>query len=356
MPKGIDKDRRWFLRRAAMTLAAVQSVRVGSAAMRLPIEGESPALRNATTWLNSQPMSNADLRGKVVLVDFWTYSCINWRRTLPYVRAWANKYKAHGLEVVGVHTPEFPFEREVDNVRDAAMGMTINYAIAIDNGYAIWNAFQNEYWPALYFVDGKGRIRHHKFGEGDYDKSEGVIQQLLVEEGADSFDPRLVSVDAAGAEAAADWGDLRSQENYLGNERTVGFASHERAVLEKPHTYAVPARLELNHWALAGDWTVKKQAIVLNAAGGGIAYEFHARDLHLVMGPAARGTRARFRVLVDGEIPGGAHGVDADEQGNGTVTEPRMYQLIRQSRPIVDRKFEIRFLDPGVEAYSFTFG
>src|SRR6267378_1205898 len=326
------------------------------AAVQLPIEGELPSLGSATEWLNTQPLTAAGLRGKVVLIDFWTYSCINWLRSLPYVRAWAAKYKDQGLVVIGVHAPEFAFEKNLDNVRRAAKDMRVDYPIAIDNDHAIWRAFKNEYWPALYFVDAQGHIRHHHFGEGEYEQSEMIIQQLLAEAGVGGIAHQLVSVDARGAEAAADWGILKSPFNYVGYERTENFASPGGAVLDKRRVYAAPARLRLNHWALSGDWTVGKQATVLNKANGRIAYRFHARDLHLVMGPAARGTSVRFRVLIDGQPPGAAHGVDVDDQGNGTVTEQRLYQLIRQPKPVADRQFEIEFLDPGVEAFAFTFG
>jgi thiol-disulfide isomerase/thioredoxin len=326
------------------------------AAVRLSIEGELPSLGGATEWLNSPPLTAAGLRGKVVLIDVWTYTCINWLRSLPYVRAWAEKYKNQGLVVIGVHAPEFAFEKNIDNVRRAAKDMRVNYPIAIDNDYAIWRALKNEYWPALYFVDSQGRIRHHQFGEGEYEQSERIIQQLLSEAGVGGIGHELVSVDARGAEAAADWGSLKSPENYVGYERTENFASPGGAVLDKRRVYVAPARLRLNHWALSGDWTVKKQATVLNKANGRIAYRFHARDLHLVMGPAARGTSVRFRVLIDGKPPGAAHGIDVDDQGNGTVTEQRLYQLIRQPKPIADRQFEIEFLDSGVEAFAFTFG
>ncbi len=315
-----------------------------------------PSLGGATEWLNSPPLTAAGLRGKVVLIDVWTYTCINWLRTLPYVRAWAEKYKDQGLVVIGVHAPEFPFEKNVDNVRRAAKEMRVDYPIAIDNDYAIWRALRNQYWPALYLVDAQGRIRHHHFGEGDYKQSERRIQQLLSEAGIRGVGHELVSVDAQGVEAAADWASLKSPENYLGYERTENFASPGGAVLDKRRVYAAPARLRLNHWASSGDWTVGKQATVLNKANGRIAYRFHARDLHLVMGPAVRGTFVRFRVLIDGKSPGAAHGLDVDEQGNGTVTEQRLYQLIRQVKPIVDRQFEIEFLDSGIEVFSFTFG
>jgi thiol-disulfide isomerase/thioredoxin len=324
--------------------------------VQLRVEGELPALGSAPQWLNSQPLTAASLRGKVVLVDFWTYSCINWRRSLPYVRAWAEKYKNQGLVVIGVHAPEFEFEKNVDNVRWAAKDMRIDYPIEIDSDHAIWRAFRNEYWPALYFIDAKGHIRHHQFGEGEYAQSERVIQQLLIEAGSPDVGHELVSVEARGAEVAADLGSLRSPENYVGYERTENFASPGGAVLGKKRIYAVPAQLRLNHWALSGDWTMGKEATVLNRANGRIVYRFHARDLHLVMGPATRSSAVRFRVLIDGQPPGAAHGTDVDDQGNGTVMEQRMYQLIRQSKPIADRQFEIEFLDSGVEAFSFTFG
>jgi thiol-disulfide isomerase/thioredoxin len=315
-----------------------------------------PSLGGATAWLNSPPLSAADLRGKVVLIDFWTYTCINWLRTLPYVRAWAEKYRDHGVVVLGVHSPEFSFEHDLENVRQAARDMRIAYPIAIDNDYAIWRAFDNHYWPALYLVDAQGRIRSHHFGEGMYEQSEMMLQQLLAEAGIGGIAPELVSVEAQGAEVAADWGSLRSPENYVGYERTENFASPGDAVLDQPRVYAAPAHFSLNQWALAGEWTVQREATVLNSANGRIAYRFHARDLHLVMGPAARGTSVRFRVFIDGQAPGEAFGSDVDEQGNGTVSEQRLYQLIRQPKPIADRQFEIEFLDAGVEAFAFTFG
>jgi len=319
-------------------------------------DAELASLERASAWLNSQPLTASALRGKVVLVDFWTYTCINWRRAQPYVRAWAEKYKDQGLVVIGVHAPEFAFEKNIDNVRWAVKDMKIDYPVAIDNDFAIWRAFRNQYWPALYFIDAQGRVRHHFFGEGSYEQSEMILQQLLMEAGATGIGHGPVAVDAVGAEVAADWANLRSQENYLGYDRTERFASPGGAVSDKSHVYAAPARLGLNNWALVGDWTLQKGAAALNKGNGRIAYRFHARDLHLVMGPAAQGAGARFRVLIDGQPPGAAHGVDVDDQGNGTVTEQRMYQLIRQPKPIADRLFEIEFLDPGVEAFAFTFG
>ena len=335
-------------------LAAVQQGTPKPA--RLPIEGELPSLSGATGWLNSPPLTVERVRGKVVLVQFWTYTCINWLRTLPYVRAWAEKYSDKGLVVIGVHTPEFSFEKDRANVRGAVKDLRVDYPVAIDTDYAVWQAFDNQYWPALYFVDAKGKIRHHHFGEGDYEQSERIIQQLLAEAGSHSIGPELVAVDGRGIEAAADWGSLKSPENYVGYDRTENFASPGGAVLDQRRVYAVPARLRLNQWALSGDWTVGKQATVLDKANGRIVYRFHARDLHLVMRPAAPGKPVRFRVLIDGQPPGAAHGGDVDAQGYGTVTEQRLYQLIRQSQPIADRQFEIEFLDSGVEAFAFTFG
>jgi hypothetical protein len=292
----------------------------------------------------------------VVLTNFWTYTCINWLRQLPYLRAWADKYSGHGLVVVGVHTPEFWFERDADNVRRAVREMRIDYPVATDSDYGIWGAFDNHYWPALYVADTQGRIRHHYFGEGEYQRSEMVIQQLLAEAGSDGGGHEPVSVDAQGLEAPADWAALRSPENYTGYERTENFASPGGVVPDAPHSYTAPAELRLNQWALSGDWTMEEQAVTLDRPGGRIACRFHARDLHLVMGPAAGGTPARFRVLVDGQPPGTAHGGDVDGQGHGTVTEPRLYQLIRQPGPVADRTFEISFTDPGVQACVFTFG
>jgi hypothetical protein len=292
----------------------------------------------------------------VVLTSFWTYTCINWLRQLPYLRAWADKYSGHGLVVIGVHTPEFWFERDAGNVRRAVHEMRIDYPVATDNDYGIWGAFGNHYWPALYFADAQGRLRHHYFGEGEYQQSEMVIQQLLAEAGSGGAGHELVSADARGLEAPADWAALRSPENYTGYERTENFASPGGAVPDAPHSYTAPAELRLNQWALSGDWTMEEQAVTLDQPGGRITCRFHARDLHLVMGPAIQGTPARFRVLVDGQPPDAAHGTDVDDQGHGTVTGPRLYQLIRQPGPITDRTFEISFADPGVQACAFTFG
>ncbi len=319
-------------------------------------EGHLPGFDGATGWLNSPPLTAADLGGKVVLVDFWTYTCINWLRTLSYVRAWAEKYHDRGLVTVGVHTPEFPFEQDVDNVREAVRDMRIGYPVAIDSDYRVWRAFSNHYWPAVYIADAQGRIRHHQFGEGRYEDCERVIQRLLRDTGAEGVGDALVSVAADGVEAQADWTNLASPETYLGYEQTQNFASPGGVAFAESRTYAEPDSLRLNHWALSGDWTIESGASVLNRAGGGIAFRFHARDVHLVLRPRERGTSVPLRVLVDGETPGDAHGLDVDEQGHGMVAQARLHQLVRQPGSITDRTFEITFLAPGIEAYVFTFG
>jgi hypothetical protein len=324
----------------------------------LPVEGHMPPLDGATRWLNSPPLSTAGLRGKVVAVDFCTYSCINWLRSLPAVRAWAEACGAHGLVTIGVHTPEFDFEHDAEHVRRALADMRVDYPVAMDNDYAIWQAFDNHYWPALYLVDAEGRIRHHHFGEGGYEESEMVIRQLLADAGAADLELQRepVPVDARDAEVAADWDSLGSPESYLGYYRAESFASPGGVVEGRSQIYEAPARLDLNRWALTGDWTIRGQPIELNEAGGRIACRFHARDLHLVMGPGDGGAPVMFRVLVDGQPPGPDHGVDVDEQGSGTATEPRLYQLVRQRGRVGEHTFEITFLDPGVQAYVFTFG
>lgn len=304
---------------------------------------ELASLSHATEWVNSPPLTAESLQGRVVVVQFWTYSCVNWIRTLPYVRAWDRKYRDKGLVVIGVHAPEFEFERRLTKVRWAAESFRVDYPIAVDNDFAIWGAFENRYWPALYLIDGRGRVRHRHFGEGDYEQSERIIQELLAEAGARSVSGELASVAGRGAEAAADWVNLRSPETYLGSERSENRVSPDD-------------QLRLNQWALGGDWTVRKQAAVLEEANGRIAYRFHARDLNLVMAPAAGERPVRFRVLIDGHPPGPARGADVDEQGDGSVVEARMYQLIRQPGLVADRQFEIQFLDPGVEVFVFTFG
>ena len=358
----IDTTRRRLLGAAALMAAGT---RLGlHNAMRPPLtsvlrartNGELASLAKANEWINSPPLTAAGLKGKVVVIDVWTYTCINWLRTLPYVRAWAQKYEKHGLVVIGVHAPEFPFEHDIENVRRAAKTMNVGYAVAVDNDFAIWRAFDNNYWPALYLIDGSGRIRYRHFGEGAYDQSERNIQRLLKDAGARGFDSNLVSVVGQGAEADADWGSLKSGENYVGYGRTEGFSSPGGARVDERHAYVAADRMAVNQWALAGDWTVTQGATRLNAPNGKIIYQFHARDVHLVMGPAARGASIPFRVRLDGQAPGATHGVDADAQGNGVLAEQRMYQLIRQPKPIVDRRFEIEFLGAGAEAFAFTFG
>lgn len=309
----------------------------------LPFEGSVASFDGATTWLNSPPLTPAGLRGKVVLVQFWTYTCINWRRTHPYVRGWASHYKDSGLVVIGVHTPEFAFEHDLENVKLQAPALRVDWPIVVDNDFAVWSAFANHYWPALYFVDAEGRIRHHRFGEGDYERSEMVIRQLLAAAGA-RVPEGMAEFEVAGPEVAADWTDLRTPETYTGTDQAENFDASN------------PARLRLNHWSVSGEWTIRRDAIALNKAGGRIAFQFHARDVHLVMGPASRANSVRYRVLLDGKSAAEVHGSDVDAEGNGAVDEQRMYQLIRQRRPIEDRRFEIEFLDSGVEAFCFTFG
>jgi thiol-disulfide isomerase/thioredoxin len=325
-------------------------------AAQLPDEGEIAPFTGATGWLNSDPLSPAGLRGKVVLVDFWTFTCVNWLRTFPYVRAWAEKYGDKGLVVVGVHTPEFPFEGDIDNVRKQAKALGVKYPIAVDSDYGVWRAFDNNYWPALYFVDAQGRIRGHHYGEGAYEMSEMIIQQLLADAGSTGFGDELVSVQPAGTEVAADWSTLESGETYTGYQQAEGFASPGGAMPNKPRNYAIPSRLSTNEWALSGLWAVTSRAAVLNEAPGRIAFRFHARDANLVMGPGKGSSPVRFRLFLDGKAPGLAHGTDVDSQGQGTASDQRLYQLIRQPGAIEDRTLEIEFLDPDMEAYCFTFG
>jgi thiol-disulfide isomerase/thioredoxin len=327
------------MKAAPMLLAALLALAAPTDALATDMRFDG-----ATAWLNSPPLTASDLRGKVVLVHFGTYTCINWLRTLPHARAWAEKYRKHGLVLVNVHTPEFEFEKNMDNVRRALKDLRLADPVAVDNDFAVWRAFNNNAWPAIYLVDAQGGVRYRHLGEGEYERSEKMIQQLLAEAGATGVPRDLVSVEGKGAEAAADWASLRSPETYLGPERAENRA------------FTDPARLRLNQWAASGSWTPKRQALVLGKPQGRIAFRFHARDLHLVMGPAMAGSAVRFRVLIDGKPPAAAHGGDVDAQGNGTVTEQRMYQLIRQTAPIADRTFEIEFLDPAVEAYVFTFG
>jgi cytochrome c biogenesis protein CcdA/thiol-disulfide isomerase/thioredoxin len=325
----------------------------------LPVEGALPPLDGAVQWLNSPPLTTQALRGKVVLVDFWTYSCINCLRSLPYVKAWAQKYKDQGLVVIGVHAPEFAFERNIDNVKKATHDLGVDYPVAIDNNYAIWRAFNNQYWPAHYFVDAQGQIRYHHFGEGDYAESEKVIQQLLAEAGhasAEKVALGIAGTSAQGVQAAADNADLQSPETYIGYQRAENFASPGGAAQDKVRTYTAPSQPTVNEWGLAGAWKVGAEQADLAAAHGRIVYRFHARDLHLVLGPGADGKPVRFRVSVDGAAPGAAHGADSAADGSGTVTEQRLYQLVRQPGDVADHTFSIEFLDPGVQAYAFTFG
>jgi Thioredoxin like C-terminal domain len=323
----------------------------------LAVEGMLPTFDGASGWLNSEPLTPKGLRGNVIVVQFWTYTCINWLRTQAYYRAWSHRYRDDGLVTIGVHTPEFGFEHDLDNVRWAVEARQIDYPIAIDNEFGVWRAFANHYWPALYFADANGRIRHHRFGEGDYERSEMVIRQLLVEAGVKNLQPGLASISPKGDEVQADWEDLRSPESYLGYEQATGFdAVGGDAALDTPGTYVAPAHLTLNHWGLTGNWTLRGDAAVLNSSGGRLAYQFHARDVNLVMGPARKGASVRFRVLLGGESAGAAHGADVDADGSGTVVQQRMYQLIRQAKPIRDQRFEIEFLDDGAEAFCFTFG
>jgi thiol-disulfide isomerase/thioredoxin len=328
----------------------------GWAPGRRAVEGRMPSLDGATGWLNSPPLTTDGLRGRVVVVDFWTYTCINWLRTAPYVRAWAQAYRDAGAVVLGVHTPEFPFEHDIDNVRRAVAERKLTHPVAVDSDYAIWTAFANMYWPALYVVDAQGYIRYRHFGEGAYEESEQVIRQLLAEAGAGDPLPAPVSVEGRGVEAAADWADLGSAENYLGVERTENFASLEHAATGASHRYTIPSRLAPDHWALSGAWTLQPDAVLLDEPGGRIADRFTARDLHLVMAPPAPGTAVRFEVRLDGQPPGADHGDDVDDDGTGTLTEPRLHQLVRQRGRVTERTFEITFADPGVRAYAFTFG
>jgi cytochrome c biogenesis protein CcdA/thiol-disulfide isomerase/thioredoxin len=333
---------------------AMMSATPSAQSEKLPVEDVAPSFSGATEWLNSPALTADGLKGKVVLVDFWTYSCINCLRTIPYIRAWAEKYKDQGLVVIGVHTPEFAFEQKVANVKQAITDLHIAYPVAIDNDYTIWRAFENQYWPAHYFIDAQGRVRYHHFGEGDYDHSERVIQ-LLLEEAGKSVSTGLVAVSASGAEAASDSRNVQSPETYIGYRRSEKFASPGGIGNDVSRVYAA-GMPQLNEWSLSGNWTVGGEHADLNAKDGSIVYRFHARDVHLVLGPAPDVPPIRFRVTIDGAAPGENHGADADAAGNGIVNEQRLYQLVRQSGTITDRTFEIRFLDPGVQAFAFTFG
>jgi thiol-disulfide isomerase/thioredoxin len=318
-------------------------------------EGRMPDLDDAVAWLNSAPLSSKALRGKVVLVNFWTYSCINSLRELPYMKAWAAKYKDAGLVVVGVHAPEFGFEKDPANVKNAVFDLKVGYPIPIDSNHSIWRAFRNQYWPADYFVDAKGRIRYHHFGEGEYVKSERVIQALLRENGATGLDESTVRITADGAEAPPSE-DVRSPETYVGYARAENFASPERMARDSGKTYSPPARTALNQWGLGGSWKAGTESSTLESPSGKIVFQFHSRDLHMVLGPAKNGTPVRFEVKLNGASPGDNHGSDSSTDGMGEVRQPRMYQLVRQKGPVRDVTFEIEFLDPGVEVFSFTFG
>jgi len=336
--------------------ASVLAASAADTQPKLDDEGPFPDLSGAVSWLNSPPLNSKALKGKVVLIDFWTYSCINCLRALPYVEGWAVKYKDAGLVVIGVHTPEFAFEKERSNVEKAVRDLKVTYPVAIDSNYEIWKAFNNEYWPAHYFIDGKGRIRYHHFGEGEYDESEQVIRELLKQNGAQLAASQPISVSAAGAEAAPDTADRGSPETYVGYHRAEHFASTEKIAQDSKRAYTPQPRLSLNQWALSGNWKVGEESAVLQTAPGKIIFRFHARDLHLVLGSAKDGKPVRFTVKLDGTAPGDDHGVDIDSNGSGTVQGHRLYQLIRQKGSVEDRTFEVEFLDPGVQAFAFTFG
>ena len=327
---------------------------IGGADVRLPTEGRLPPLDGATTWLHSPPLTPESLRGKVVAADFCTYTCVNWLRTLPYVRAWHERYRDKGLVVLGIHTPEFSVEKDPENVRRALSQMGVTYPVALDNDYGVWDAFANRYWPALYLIDTEGRIRHHWFGEGDYERSERVIQRLLLDAGADGIDLEPVSVEGLGAEAGANWEDVRSPETYVGYGRSGTFRG--RAVRDQRRVYEVPERLDLNDWAMSGEWTIGSEGALSVSPAASIAFRFQARDVNLVMGPVNGGVSIPFEVAIDGGAPGDGAGADVDGDGSGKLDEPRMYQLVRQSGTISPRLFEISFRDPGAEAFVFTFG
>jgi thiol-disulfide isomerase/thioredoxin len=321
----------------------------------LPVEGMLPDLGGATAWLHTAPLTPAGLRGKVVAVQFCTFSCVNWLRTVPYVRAWAEKYRDDGLVVLGVHSPEFPFEHDLEKIGSALGQMGVEYPVAVDNGFSVWRALDNAYWPALYLADAGGRIRYHHFGEEDYERSERVIQRLLAEAGRADVDDDLVSVEPDGVYLGADWDTLGSPETYVGYARATGFAPSGGLVPDRSQVYRAPTQLRLNNWALSGDWTVDEQIATMNEPGGRIVHRFQGRDVNLVLGSRSRG-RTRFMVTVGGKPPHGSRGLDVDEQGAGTVAEERLYQLIRQESPITERTFEITFANVGAQAYVFTFG
>jgi thiol-disulfide isomerase/thioredoxin len=343
---------------AVLCCAAIAGRTAAEAQDPPSIVGSAPlsGLSGATGWVNSAPLTAKQLKGKVVLVDFWAYSCINCLRTLPYIEAWAQKYKDSGLVVIGVHTPEFDFEKQLPNVQRAVQKYGITYPIALDSNHAIWDAFQNEYWPAHYFIDAKGKVRFEHFGEGNYDQSERWIQQLLAERAAKPMPATTVSVHGQGVEAASDASEVQSPETYIGYARAEHFASPGGIKEDGDKTYTAPAQPRLNEWGLAGQWEDREPIAVLKSAGGRIVFHFHARDLHLVLGPSAGGKPVRFRVTIDGQPPGNSHGVDTDAQGDGVVTDHRLYQLVRLKGTVTDHVFAIEFEDPGVQAFSFTFG
>jgi thiol-disulfide isomerase/thioredoxin len=315
-----------------------------------------PPFTGALQWFNSAPLTPQALRGKVVIVNFWTYSCINCLRVLPYINAWANKYRDQGLVVVGVHTPEFAFERSADNVKKAVERLSIDYPVALDSNYAVWRAYHNEYWPALYLADAQGRVRYQHFGEGDYRETERAIQQLLAERGGGQVERQLVAAPSQGVGLAADADDMRSPESYIGYGQATGFASASAPLLDRLQRYSAPATLPLNHWTLTGAWTLGREYATSNDAHAGIVFRFHARDLHLVLGPSRDGKPVKFRISIDGAAPGNDHGADVGADGTGVVTQQRLYQLVRQNGKVVDRTFTIEFDEPGVDAYVFTFG
>ena len=339
-----------------MNTAKAQDRTIGGFHLPLGDEGAMPDLDGAIGWLNSVPLNRKSLRGKVALVNFWTYTCINSLRPMPYVRSWTAKYNDAGFVVVGVHTPEFSFEHEPTNVQNAMRNLNVTFPVAIDSNYRIWRSFNNQYWPAQYLVDAKGRIRYHHFGEGDYGDIERVIQELLKENGATALASDTTSVSAVGIEAAPDWTDGRSPETYIGYRQAQNFASPEKLHKDSNQVYSAPAKPALNQWGLRGLWNVNAESAVLQAAPGKIVFRFHSRDLHLIIAPTKDDKPVRFKVTLDGRAPGENGGVDTSSDGSGQVREPRLYQLIRQKGPIVDRTFEIEFLDTGVQALDFTFG
>ncbi|MRW94688.1 redoxin family protein [Duganella sp. FT80W] len=342
---------------AVLTTAGPGAMAADAAQFRssLPVEGKAPGFDGATTWLNSAPLSPQQLRGKVVLVDFWTYSCINCIRTVPYIRAWAAKYRDQGLVVVGVHTPEFKFEEDLVNINAAVGRFHIDYPVAVDSNQRIWSNWGNRYWPAIYLTDANGKVRYHQFGEGDYAMTERAIQSLLAEARGAAVDSSLVNPTANDEQKAPDLASLQSGETYVGYSQASNFHSTSRVREDRSQNYAVD-KLALNQWGLSGQWTVGAESGVVDAPGAGLAYQFSARDLHLVAGPGKAGGKIRIKVTIDGQAPGADHGADTDADGNGVIDATRLYQLARQSGKVMQRRFEVRFLDKGAEAFAFTFG